>query len=90
MNVTGAGTIGTNLTINAQGDLRLADADSSNYVALQSPATVGTNYTLTLPSAAAGGDDYALVGNAAGTLSWLDLSTFGTGDGDILQGGNSF
>lgn len=87
LTVTGAGTIGTNLTVSAQGDLRLADSDSSNYVALQSPATVGADYTLTLPSAVAGGDDYALVGNASGTLSWLDLSTFGTGDGTVTGTG---
>ena len=39
-----------NVTINAQGDLRLADADSSNWVALQAPATVASNITLTVPS----------------------------------------
>jgi len=41
---------GNNLQIGDQGDLRLGDADNSNYVALQAPATVGTNVTLTLPA----------------------------------------
>jgi len=39
------------LTLQAQTDLRLADSDSSHYVGLQSPATVSTSYTLTLPAA---------------------------------------
>ena len=39
-----------NLTIPGQADLRLADSDSSNYVALESPATVASNVTLTVPA----------------------------------------
>ena len=38
------------ITINAQGDVRFADADSSNYIAFQAPATVASNVTLTWPS----------------------------------------
>ena len=34
------------LTIQAQGDIRLADSDSSNYVALQAAATVSSNVTV--------------------------------------------
>ena len=79
-NITGTLTTSSNITVNAQGDIRLADSDSSNYVALQSPTTVGSNYTLTFPDAVAGGSNYALVGNGSGVLSWLDTSTFGTGD----------
>lgn len=48
--VTGAQTNSSNLTINGQNSLRLADSDSSNYVALQSPAAVSANATLTVPS----------------------------------------
>lgn len=65
--------------LRAQGDLRFADLDSTNYIALQSPATVTSNYTLTLPNAVAGGSNYALVGDSTGTLSWYNLSSFGTG-----------
>jgi len=36
--------------IESQGDLRFADADSSNWVALQAPATVASNVTFTLPA----------------------------------------
>ena len=44
-------SVGGNLTVLAQGDVRLSDADSSNYVALQAPTTLAANYTLTLPTA---------------------------------------
>ena len=63
------GTLTGNLTLNAQSDLRLADADSSNWVALQAPAAVATNLTLTLPSAD-GTADQALITNASGVLSF--------------------
>ena len=57
------------VTLNAQKDLRFADADSSHYVALQAPTTVGTNVTWTLPAADSSGSQ-ALVSNGSGTLSW--------------------
>ncbi len=64
---------GTNLQIGDQGDLRLGDADNSNYVALQAPSTVGSNVTLTLP-ADDGDADQALVTNGSGVLSWTTIS----------------
>lgn len=42
----------SDITLNGQQELRLADSDSSNYCAIKAPATVGTNRTWTLPSAA--------------------------------------
>lgn len=62
-----------NVTINAQGDLRLADSDSSNWVALQAPATVASNLTLTVP-AADGTADQSLVTDGAGALSFASRS----------------
>ena len=64
---------GSNVQIAAQGDLRLADADSSNYVALQAPATVASNVTLTLP-ATDGDADQALITNGSGVLSFSTIS----------------
>jgi hypothetical protein len=61
------------VTIQAQGDLRLADSDNSNWVALQAPATVASNLTLTAP-AADGTADQALVTDGAGALSFADRS----------------
>jgi hypothetical protein len=60
---------GSNLQLGAQGDLRFADSDSSNYIALQSPATVASNVTFTLPSTD-GSNGQALVTNGSGVLSF--------------------
>ena len=62
-------TISENLTLNAQGDLRFADSDSSNWVAFQAPATVSSNVTWTLP-ATDGTSGQALTTDGSGTLSW--------------------
>jgi hypothetical protein len=69
-NGTGRVVITKDTQLNAQSDLRFADADSSNFVAIQAPATVPTNYTLTLPSAVAGSNGFALVSDTSGVLSW--------------------
>lgn len=58
------------LTLQAQSDIRFADSDSSNYIALQAPATVSSNVTLTLPATDAPVSGYALISNGSGTLSW--------------------
>jgi hypothetical protein len=64
---------GGNTTLNAQGDLRFADSDSSNWVAFQAPATVSSNVTWTLPSAD-GTSGQALTTNGSGTLSWASAA----------------
>jgi len=62
-----------NVQLNAQNDLRFADADSSNWVALQAPATVSSNVTWTLP-ATDGTNQQILTSNGSGTLSFTDKS----------------
>jgi hypothetical protein len=70
-------TVGGNLTVLAQGDVRLSDADSSNYVALQAPTTLAANYTLTMPTAD-GTSSQAIKTDGAGTLSFGNcVSTVG-------------
>jgi len=64
------GTLTGDLTLNAQSDLRFADADSSNWVAFQAPATVATNITWTLPNAD-GAFGQVLRTNGSGILSWV-------------------
>ena len=64
---------GSNVTIGAQGDLRLADSAGGEYVALQAPATVSSNITFTLPGAD-GTADQVLKTNGSGTLSFGDVS----------------
>ena len=70
---TGVLKVAGDAQLNAQGDLRFGDADSSNWVAFQAPATVAANVTWTLP-AADGTAGQALVTNASGTLSWATNS----------------
>ena len=72
------GTVTGNVTLNAQSDIRFADADSSNYVALQAPETVASNLTLTLP-AAAGSSGQALTTDGSGALSFVSISGVPTG-----------
>ena len=59
-----------NMQINAQGDLRLYDSDDTQYVALQAPTNITTNYTLTFPAAVSGTANYALLTDTSGNLSW--------------------
>jgi len=70
-------TVGGDITLNAQSDLRFADSDSSNWVAFQAPATVSSNVTWTLPSAD-GSSGQALSTNGTGTLSWAAFAALAT------------
>mgnify|MGYP002477993673 CR=1 FL=1 len=72
------GTVTGNITLNAQSDIRFADADSTNYVALQAPATVASNLTLTLP-ATDGSSGQALTTNGSGTLAFATIGGVPTG-----------
>ena len=73
------GAMTGDLTLNAQSDVRFADADSSNWVAFQAPSTVASNVTWTLPSADATVSGFALVSDASGTLSWAAAGGGATG-----------
>jgi hypothetical protein len=66
---TGSLVITANAQLQAQSDLRFADADSSNWVAFQAPATISSNITWTLP-ATDGSNNQVLTTNGSGTLSW--------------------
>lgn len=67
----------TDITLNAQRELRLADADSSAYVGFKAPATITTNRIWTLPSAD-GTSGQVLSTDGSGVLSW---ATAGGGGG---------
>lgn len=58
------------ISINNQNELRLADSDSSNYVALRAPANVISNIVWTLP-ANDGSAGQILSTDGAGNLSWV-------------------
>ena len=69
----------SNLTLNAQAEIRLGDSDSSNYVGFKSPGTVASNLIFTLPSAD-GSAGQALVTDASGTLSFAAAGATITSD----------
>ena len=68
--------------LQAQGDLRFADSDSSNYVGFQAPTTATANTIWTLPSAD-GSNNYVLSTNGSGVLTWSSVAGVGslTGSG---------
>jgi hypothetical protein len=68
----------TDVTLNAQGDVRFADSDSSNYVAFQGASTIASNVTWTLPSTD-GTTGQVLSTNGSGTLSWATAGGISTG-----------
>jgi len=69
--------IAGDVQINARGDLRFADLDSSNWVGFQAPAAVSANVTWTLPGVD-GSSGQVLTTDGAGALSWSTASG-GTG-----------
>ena len=73
---------GSNVQIGAQGDLRFADSDSSNWVAFQAAATISSNVTWTLPSSD-GSNGQVLSTNGSGTLSWTTAATTITISNDV-------
>ena len=69
----------SNVTLNARAEARFGDSDSSNYVALKAPGTVGANVTFVLPSAD-GTSGQALVTDANGNLSFAAAGATVTAD----------
>lgn len=63
-----------NVKILGQNSLRFSPANSSNYVAFKSPATVASNVTWTLPSTD-GTSGQILSTNGSGVLSWTAAAT---------------
>ena len=84
----GGATFTGNITLNAQSDVRFADADSSHSVGFQAASTVAANVTWTLPSAD-GTSGQFLSTNGSGTLSWASTSLGGfTADRAIVSNGS--
>ena len=76
-NITGITSDGSNITLLTRGEIRFSDADSTHFIALESPATVGTSYTMTLPAAVPSAADYLKVtsySGGAGVLEWASVS----------------
>jgi hypothetical protein len=71
----GSGQVKSNahLQLNDNSTLRLADADSSNYIAFAAPATINSNVTYTFPGSGVTAD-YFLKTDTNGTLSWAEAA----------------
>lgn len=63
----------SNIVIDNEKNLRLADNAGDNYVALKAPTTLASNLTLTMPSTN-GTSGYVLQTNGSGTLSWAEVA----------------
>ena len=63
------GVTATQVDLTGQGDLRLQDSSGGQYVALQAAATVGSSYTLTLPTADGSADQFIKT-DGSGNLSF--------------------
>ena len=74
---------GSNLQVGARGDVRFADSDSSNYVALQSPATVSSNVTFTLPGAD-GTSGQVMTTDGTGNLSFATVASPAKASGALI------
>lgn len=72
------GNLQTNGNTTTGGEIRLMDADSSNYIAIRSVAAVGTNRTLQFPDSV-GNSGYVLTTDGANpaTLSWVAQTAAG-------------
>lgn len=64
---------GTNFQIREQQDLRFYDSDSSNYIGLKAPATVGSDVDYVLPADGTSGQ--VLQTDGSGTLSFTTISS---------------
>ena len=76
LNPNGTGAIRAAAVVEVAGDdgstgeIRLEEKDSANYIAFKAPETIASNVTWTFPNADASVNGYALISDAAGTLSW--------------------
>lgn len=79
---------GLDLSIQAQGKLRLADSDSSHYVAFKAPATVSVSNVYTMPSAVGSSNQVLNISSVVGgdaTLQWSSMvSSVNTLTGDVV------
>jgi len=63
----------SHLQMNSAGEIKFADADSTNYVSLKAPATLNSNYVYTLPSTGPT-NGHILQTDGSGNLSWTDTN----------------
>ena len=66
------------VTLNLRNEIRFGDANSSHYIGLKAAATIGSNFTLSLPTSD-GSNGQFLKTDGSGNLSFASVSTAGTG-----------
>ena len=77
------------ITLRERNEIRFGDADSSNYIGLKSPATIGSSFTLSLPTAD-GSSGQFLKTDGSGNLSFATVSqTVTVGTTSISTGGSA-
>lgn len=86
--IYGGLSIFDNSLLNNAKELRFGDADSSNYAAIKAPATIATNYTLTLPTDD-GNSGQFLTTDGSGVLSWTSALSSALTDGGLFIGNSS-
>lgn len=59
------------IQLNNESAVKLGDNDNSNFVSIKAPATVGSDFILTLPDTG-GTDGYVLKTDGSGNLSWIE------------------
>jgi hypothetical protein len=79
---------GSNITLNARGEVRFSDADSSHYIAFESPATVSTSYTMTLPADLPAADEVLTVTSYSGGAGVLEWAAAGGGAVSAVANGS--
>jgi hypothetical protein len=83
--VYGSKTFKGDVLLHGQKGVKFHDSDSSNFAYLKAPATIGADFTLTLP-ADAGSSGQVLSTNGSGVLSWVNALTSALASGSILVG----
>ena len=73
------------VTLNAQNELRLADSDSSNYVVFKAGATIGTNYTITMPTVKGAVGEVLKINAESGGVQTMEWGTGGGGAHTIQE-----
>jgi len=75
LNPDGSGIVSSDahIQVNDENSVRFADANSSNYVEIKAPSSVGSNLTLTLPDTVTNGN--VLTTDGSGNLSFAQLTT---------------
>ena len=69
-----------------QARIQIEDYSGGQYVSIDAPNTVSSNYTITLPGASPGAANKILESDASGNLSWIDTpSGSGSGISNVVE-----